>query len=72
MLLEYICFKRVTSSLFPKTLAELRAYVRKKIPNLGGCQCYREETRNRRIIMQLNYWGLHDLSRLILQVNSRI
>ena len=55
-----------------KTLAELRAYVRKKIPNLGGCQCYREETRNRRIIMKLNYWGLHDLSKLILQVNSRI
>ena len=55
-----------------KTLAELRAYVRKKIPDLDKCQSYREETRNRRIIMKLNYWGLHELGQMILRMSSRV
>ena len=49
-----------------QTLEALRRYAREKIPNLGRCASYRAEARNRRIIMRLNYLGLWDLSRQLL------
>ena len=45
----------------------LRSYVRTHIPRLGASACFRAESRNRRIIMRLNYMGLEGLSRAILE-----
>ena len=46
----------------------LRQYVREKIPNLNASRSFREETRNRRIIMRLHYLGLSDLAERILRL----
>ena len=46
----------------------LRQYVREKIPNLNASRSFREETRNRRIIMRLQYLGLSDLAERILRL----
>lgn len=40
----------------------LRSYVRERIPRLNACRSFREEPRNRRIIMRLNYLGLENVS----------
>ena len=48
----------------------LRAYVREHIPHLSQCAAWQRETRNRRIIMMLNYIGLEDLSKLILKLKK--
>ena len=50
----------------------MRAYVREHIPRLTQCRAWQKETRNRRIIMKLNYDGLEDLSKLILKVKKAI
>ena len=39
-------------------IAKLRAYAHEKLPCLRACESYQRETRNRRIIMFLNYHGL--------------
>lgn len=49
-------------------LKELRGYVKENIPNLFACESFKNESRNRRIIMALNYFGLHDLSLAILKM----
>ena len=46
----------------------LRQYVREKIPNLSASRSFREETRNRRIIMRLHYLGLSGLAESILKL----
>ena len=46
----------------------LRQYVREKIPNLNASRSFREETRNRRIIMRLHYLGLSGLAERILRL----
>ena len=46
----------------------LRQYVREKIPNLNASRSFREETRNRRIIMRLHYLGLSSLAESILKL----
>lgn len=48
-------------------IAQLRAYVRRQIPHLSACVSYQRESRNRRIIMRLNYMGLEDLGLLLLR-----
>ena len=48
----------------------MRAYVREHIPHLSQCAAWQRETRNRRIIMMLNYIGLEDLSKLILKLKK--
>ena len=53
-------------------IAELRSYVIENIPDLSACGSYRSETRNRRIIMWLNYHGMEKLSMLLLGVKSRM
>ena len=50
----------------------MRAYVREHIPKLTACSAWQRETRNRRIIMKLNYDGLEDLSRLILKIKKSL
>ena len=53
-------------------LQHLRAYVRVKIPRLGSCEAFRQESRNRRIIMRLNYMGLSGLSSLVLNSKKKM
>lgn len=53
-------------------IASLRSYAREKVPDLSKCAVYRQEERNRRIIMRLNQIGLHDLSRLLLRAKSSL
>jgi len=55
-----------------QTLTKLCAYVRERIPELDRCASYHAESRQRRIIMKLNYLGLYDLSRAILTVKSKL
>ena len=49
-------------------IGSLRAYVRRCIPRLFACESFRRESRNRRIVMALNYYGLHRLSHRLLQL----
>ncbi len=51
-----------------RVLRQLRSYVKKEIPKLSACPAYRQESRNRRIIMALNYHGLHVLSLKLLHL----
>lgn len=44
----------------------LRDYCRENVPDLTGSPAFKRETKNRRIIMWLNYHGLHDISGIIL------
>lgn len=46
----------------------LRQYVREKIPRLNASRSFREESRNRRIIMRLHYLGLSGLAESILKL----
>ena len=46
----------------------LRQYVRETIPHLNASRSFREESRNRRIIMRLHYLGLSDLAEGILKL----
>ena len=48
-------------------VALLRDYVRREIPRLGRCRSFREESRGRRLVMRLNYLGLHDLALKLLE-----
>ena len=50
----------------------MRAYVREHIPNLSACEAWQKETRNRRIVMQLNYMGLEDVSKLLLHAKKAL
>ena len=49
-------------------IKELRRYIKNNIPQLFSCKSFKKESRNRRIIMALNYYGLHKLSLLILKL----
>ena len=44
----------------------LRSYVKEQIPSLSACRSFREESRNRQIIMRLNYMGQEKLAQAIL------
>ncbi|MBQ9663293.1 MAG: glycosyltransferase family 2 protein [Oscillospiraceae bacterium] len=48
----------------------MREYVKDKIPKLSASRSFREETRNRRIIMRLHYLGLSDLAAAILNMKN--
>ena len=48
----------------------LRSYTHEKIPHLRQSKAFLEETRNRKIIMQLNYLGLDELSAKLLKMKS--
>ena len=71
VLLEAI--KRVAAQKTPEReecLLLLRGYVKTQIPRLGASKSFREESRNRRLIMRLNYMGLHDLARVLLDLKK--
>ena len=51
-------------------IALLRGYVKQQIPRLGASKSFREESRNRRLIMRLNYLGLHDLALALLKLKK--
>lgn len=71
VLLEAI--KRVAAQKTPEReecLLTLRGYVKTQIPRLGASKSFREESRNRRLIMRLNYMGLHDLARVLLDLKK--
>lgn len=73
VLLESI--KRVARQNSPDKkaiIAALRDYVRENIPELSKCSAFRRESRNRRIIMWLNYHGLENVSLAILKLNGSI
>ena len=53
-----------------KVVKRVRKYVKKQIPKLKTNKSYLAETKNRRIIMNLNYRGLDRLSMLILKVKK--
>ncbi|MCR5137502.1 MAG: glycosyltransferase [Oscillospiraceae bacterium] len=48
----------------------MREYVKDKIPHLGRCRSFQEETRNRRLIMKLHYDGLQDLAAALLKLRA--
>lgn len=51
-----------------EVIGKIRRYVREKLPHLFKCESYRRETRNRRIVMYLNYHGLEDLGQALLRL----
>ncbi len=53
-------------------IRRFRDYVHEKIPKLERCKSYRAETRNRRIIMALNYRGQEDLGQWILDTKQKL
>lgn len=55
-----------------EVIAELRSYVKKYVPSLSGCRPFCDQPRKRRIIMRLNYLGLHDLSKLVLAAKKKL
>lgn len=66
---------RVTRQNTPdrkQTLSKLRSFVHGAVPDLSRCESFRAESFKRRLIMKLNYWGLHDLSRFLLDLRSSI
>jgi len=46
----------------------LRSYVHEHIPRLSASRSFREESRNRRLIMRLNYLGLEQVSAFLLRL----
>ena len=52
-------------------LVLLRSYVHERIPRLSACQSFREQPRNRRVIMRLNYMGLEKLALRLLRMKER-
>lgn len=55
-----------------KVIRTLRDYVKVHIPDLDACKAYQAETRNRRLIMKLNYNGQEKLSEFILKAKSSV
>lgn len=51
-----------------EVLETLRAYARKEIPQLTSSKAFREEPRNRKMIMWLNYHGLEKISNILLSM----
>lgn len=55
-----------------QVIKEMQRYVRKTIPKLSACESYRKESVKRRIIMSLNYHGMHNLAQLVLKANAKM
>ena len=49
---------------------EIRDYVNREVPNLTASPAYRLESRNRRLVMWLNYHGLDKLSCALLKLKN--
>ena len=61
-----------TSSEKKQVIKKLRDYVKSYIPNLAECESYKRESRNRRLIMALNYYGFESLSVALLKIKEKI
>ena len=71
MLLDSI--KRVSyqkSADRKKVIRRFREYVHRYVPSLLGCESFQKEKRNRKIVMLLNYYGMEDLSRFLLELKK--
>ena len=65
--------KRVSAQKTPdsrETVRTLRDYARTNLPDIGSSEAFRSESRNRRIIMWLNYHGYDRLSNFILGIGK--
>jgi len=51
---------------------KLRAYVKESIPKLSCCESFKKESKNRRMIMTLNYYGMEALAVAILDIKSKL
>ncbi len=51
-------------------IRDFRNYVNREVPDLLHSPAYREETRNRRLVMWLNYHGLDALSGALLKLKN--
>lgn len=51
-------------------MQHLRSYVQMNIPHLNCCRSFREEARNRRIIMRLHYLGLSNVAAILLSLKT--
>lgn len=53
-----------------QVIRELRNYVNQTIPDLGHCPAFGWESRNRRLVMWMNYHGLDRLSGALLKLKN--
>lgn len=73
ILLDSINRVNATSAADRKAvIRKLREYTVRIIPDISKSCAFRAESRNRRIIMWLNYHGLEDVSKAILRLTSKI
>lgn len=50
-----------------EVIKKLREYARENIPALSACESYKRESLKRRIVMSLNYHGLHGVARMLFK-----
>lgn len=50
-----------------EVIKTLRDYARENIPDLSACHGYKKQSLKRRIVMSLNYHGLHSISRKLFK-----
>lgn len=55
-----------------EVLQKMRDYVHREIPDLGRCAAFRRESRNRQLIMRLNYLGLEDMALRLLRLKQSL
>lgn len=55
-----------------KVIAQLRAYVRDNIPDLLKCEAYKREHFKRKIVMYLNYHGMHRVAKAIFGLKRSV
>jgi hypothetical protein len=53
-------------------LEKINDYVHEKLPNLSICESFKQESRNRRIIMRLNYMGMYRTAAILLDAKAKI
>lgn len=55
-----------------EVISQLRSYVKESIPKLSACESFKRESKNRRLIMSLNYYGMEALAIAILKIKSKL
>lgn len=50
-----------------QVIKTLRDYARENVPRLGACPGYKKQSLKRRIVMSLNYHGLHGIARRLFK-----
>lgn len=62
---------RQTNAGKKSVITEMRNYVKQRYPHFTKGQVYREMSKNRRIIAWLNACGLHNVSKMILDIKEK-